>query len=153
MLITFDKETCHFRTCQVFLLYSIANWYITSVKHFYLTHKKYAIILYYYSIFFSPRGGVVYILEQMFDCRKGHIWCSHASTPILSSIHTSSKPTKIKHFTTFHTIKKHHCSTKNPLNALKNKASIELNRKSHSINKISSNKPIKIQSQNFLKHQ
>ena len=64
---------------------------------------------------------MVYILEQVFDCLKGHICCSHTSTPILSSIPTSTKPTKIKHFTTFHTIKNHHYSTLKSPQSLENK--------------------------------
>ena len=37
MWITFDNIEVELETCQVFLLYSIANWTIAGVKHFYLT--------------------------------------------------------------------------------------------------------------------
>ena len=77
-----------------------------------------------------PVGGVVYILEQIFDCRKGHIWCFHASTPILSSIPSSTKPWKINVFRHFNIVKNHQKHFQNPLKPLKNKASIELDQKS-----------------------
>ena len=68
-----------------------------------------------------PVGGVVYILGQISGFRKGHICCSHTLTPILSSIPTSTKPTKIKHFTTFYTIKNHYYSTLKSPQSLENK--------------------------------
>ena len=68
-----------------------------------------------------PVGGVVYILEQAAGSQERHIWCFHTSTPILSSIPSSTKPTKIKHFTTFYTIKNHHYSTLKSPQSLENK--------------------------------
>ena len=84
------------------------------------------------------QGGVVYILEQMFDCRKGHIWCSHTSTPILSSIPSSSKACKINVFRTFNFTKNCKIAHQNPSQPLKNKAFIELNQKSKNFIKKSS---------------
>ena len=90
--------------------------------------------------------GVVYILEQAAGNQERHIWCSHTSTPILSSIPTSTKPTKIKHFTTFYTIKNHHYSTLKSPQSLENKTFSRtqpkityLIRKFHLTNNIKSN--------------
>ena len=55
----------------------------------------------------------------MFDCRKGHIWCFRASTPILSSIPSSTKPWKINVFRLFNITKNHLIPPKNPSNPWK----------------------------------
>ena len=75
-----------------------------------------------------PVGGVVYILEQTAGSQERHISSIHKPlvkstfprhfTSNTTSIPTSTKPTKIKHFITFNTIKNHHYSTKNPLKPL-----------------------------------
>ena len=57
----------------------------------------------------------------MFDCLKGHISCFHTFFTILSSIPTSTKSLKIKHFTTFNTIKNHYYSTLKSPQSLENK--------------------------------
>ena len=85
-------------------------------------HDKNTIILYYCSMFLCQARGIVYILEQMFDCLKGHIWCFHTFFTILSSIPTSTKPWKIKNFITFNTIKNHQYSTLKSPQTLINKA-------------------------------
>ena len=99
---------------------------IVRCKALSLYSQKHIIILYYYSIFKNVCShisrawrGYVYILEQMFDCQKGHIWCFHTLTPILSSIPSSTKPWKINVFRHFNITKNHHILPKNPLNPYK----------------------------------
>ena len=112
------------KTCQVFSLYKIASWIISNgstIANQTTDQQKHTIILYYYSIFLCQDGGIVYILEQVFDCRKGHICSIHKPlvkstfprhfTSNTTSVPSSTKPTKIKHFITFNTIKNHQYST------------------------------------------
>ena len=73
---------------------------------------------------------MVYILEQAFDCQERHICSIHASTPILSSIPSSTKPWKINVFRHFNITKNHQKYLQNTSQPLKNKASIELDQKS-----------------------
>ena len=119
-----DADTTELYRVSIYrsAIYYIKLGLMQGVKHFYLTdtlifklqkcrkyklHKKYTVILYYYNIFFRAKGGVVYILEQVFDCRKGHISSIHTSTTILSSIPSSVKPWKINIFTIFYIAKNH----------------------------------------------
>ena len=103
-----------------------------------------------------PVGGVVYILEQAAGSQEGHISSIHKPlvkstfprhfTSNTTSIPTSTKPTKIKHFTTFYTIKNHHYSTLKSPQSLENKTFsrtqpqiASLIRKFHLTNHIKSN--------------
>ena len=69
--------------------------------------------------FSVQKWGIVYILEQMFGSRKGHICCFHASTPILSSILTSINHNNFHANRTFHHIKNHKFNTKITINTSK----------------------------------
>ena len=66
-----------------------------------------------------PVGGVVYILEQITISQERHIWCFHASTPILSSIPSSTKHWKINVFRYFNIVKNHQNTFKIPSNPSK----------------------------------
>ena len=69
-----------------------------------------------------------YLFNPQTPCKIGISETFHLNlSKNTTSIPTSTKPTKIKHFTTFYTIKNHHYSTKNPLKALKIKHFLELN--------------------------
>ena len=129
---------------QVFLLYRIASLNITSVKYFYLTDKlqkwkKYKLchkILYNMgdSLHFKKsnrKPGTSYLFYPHLNFKKSNFLSKITK---ITSTPTSIKPTKIKHFTTFNTIKNHHYSTKNTIKPLKIKHFLELN-KNHTSNK------------------
>ena len=115
------------KTCQVFYLDNIVNWHIASVKHFTL-HHKHIIILYYYSIFLVQKGGIVYIFRTFIRHVNRHICSIHKLlvksafprhfTQTITSVPTSTKPTKIKHFTTSQYTKNHYYPPRNPLKPL-----------------------------------
>ena len=118
----------------------IVHWHISSVKHFHFTDNYYLscknVRNTSYIIKILYIGGIVYILEQMFGSENQAICSIHTSTskikfikPIkppkitkTTSIPTSTNPTKIKHFTTFHITKNHHYTTLKYPQTLENKA-------------------------------
>ena len=65
---------------------------------------------------------MVYIFRTFVCQANRHISSIHTSIAILSSVMTSIKHWKIKHFTTFHTIKNHQYSTIKSIKTLENKA-------------------------------
>ena len=95
------------KTCQVFYIYRITRWINARCKAFLLdVIKRYHNTVLLWCIF-MPVGGVVYILGQATGSQERHIWCSHTSTPILSSVPSSTKPWKINIFTIFYIAKNH----------------------------------------------
>ena len=62
---------------------------------------------------------MVYILEQITGSQERHICSIHASTPILSSIPSSTKPWKINVFRHSHNTKNHQKHLQNPSNPYK----------------------------------
>ena len=100
------------------------TWQITRLngnmcKAILLDSKKHTIILYYYSMFSHHKGGMVYILERITGSQERHICSIHASTPILSSIPSSTKPWKINVFRYFNITKNHLIPPKIPSNPYK----------------------------------
>ena len=122
------------KTCQVFLLYIIASWTIASVKHFYLTDGQYSscknvgnascvvksITYTGHCLHFrteNRKPGTAYLFHPHNKKKKPNFLSKITK---ITSTPTSSKPTKIKHFTTFNTIKKSLLShPKIPLNHYK----------------------------------
>ena len=67
--------------------------------------------------------GRAYLFYPQTPCKINVFEAFHPnSTQNTTSIPTSTKPTKIKHFTTFYTIKNHHYSTLKSPQSLENKA-------------------------------
>ena len=100
-------------------------------KAFLLYNQKDTIILYYYSMILSPDGGVVYIIKQLAGCQERHISSIHKllvkstfprhPTSNITSTPTSSKSTKIKHFTTFYHTKNYQNHLQKSHQTLENK--------------------------------
>ena len=108
LLITFDNiEVEHRNVSSVFTLQN-SKLDHCKCKAFLLDTIKYTVILYYYNIFSCHAiGGVVYIFRTSVRLSERHIWCFHASTPILSSIPSSTKRPFYAIFATSHHIKNH----------------------------------------------
>ena len=71
---------------------------------------------------FMPWWGVVYILEQMFDCRKGHISSFHTSIAIFEFDTEFDETPILRHFHHFSPHQNYHYSTLKSLQTIENKA-------------------------------
>ena len=125
-------------TCYISNLIShcdiLVRWIIAIVKCF-TWHDKNTIILYYYSMSNTIMGrglhfrtsirkpGRAYLFNPQTPCKISVFEAFHPnSTQNTTSISTSTKPWKIKHFITFNTIKNHQYFTLRSTQTLINKA-------------------------------
>ena len=104
--------------------------YIATVQLQHIRQKD-TVILYYYSMFCVICGGVVYILGHAAGSQERHISSIHTLVTFSEFGNEFDKTPILRHFTHSNSTKNHRYPTKNTINTLKNKASLELNRKHH----------------------
>ena len=80
----------------------------------------------------NRKSGTAYLFYPQTPYKIGISETFHPNkTQNTTSVMSSTKPPFYAIFTTSHYTKNHHSNTKNTINTLKNKASLELNRKHH----------------------